>query len=569
MRRIVQIFICVLLCMVMAVTASAVSAGNIDSYATVSRNGDCQVTMTVALNLDSAVENMTFPVPREASAVTVNGRRVSTQKTDSARLINLNRFLKGMTGDITLSISYTLSDVVYTTEDKLMELRIPLLAGFEYPVEAMDFSVTLPAPTDQKPAFESGYHKADIEKYLHYTVDGATVSGYFTQELKDHETVVMTLPADSTVFPRTLADIQDYTFGLWGMGICGGVALLYWLLFLAFWPLRFRRTTEPPLDVTAGELACIRWSRGPDLNLTVLSWAQLGYIVIEYRRGSKVLLHKRMEMGNERRESEQQLFRKLFARRNTVDTETKAYAMLCDLSEKKPGLAKELLHRRSGNSTVFRIVAAGVGLFGGVCIAVAMGSGAVLQGLLILVLGIFGGFSGWYIQRLGSCIFSHDRFRLLISLSLCGLWLLLGLLAGAFDVALWMVLGLIAAGLFLSWSGRRTPLGREAYGKTVGFGWQLLSIRKEQLRRLCSEDSAVFFKLMPYAMAMGMDALLAKKLGDLRIEQCPYLVSPGHNQMTARDWIRQFRQILNCMDRRSRRLPFEKLLEILRSLKRR
>jgi hypothetical protein len=210
----------------------------------------------------------------------------------------------------------------------------------------MDFSVTLPGPTDQKPGFESGYHKADIEKYLHYNVDGATISGYFTQELKDHETVVMTLPTDSTMFPQTLADIQDYTFGIWGMGICGGLAVLYWVICLAFWPIRFRRTTEPPLDVTAGELACIRFNRGPDLHLLVLSWAQLGYIVVEYRPGRKALLHKRMEMGNERRESEQQLFRKLFARSNTVDTASKAYGTLCALAEKKPGLARELIHSR-------------------------------------------------------------------------------------------------------------------------------------------------------------------------------------------------------------------------------
>ena len=116
MRQIARILICLLLVMAVTASVSAVSAGNIDSYATVSRNGDCQVTMTVALKLDEAVEDMTFPVPRNASAVTVNGRRVSTQKTESARLIDLDRFLKGMTGDFSLSISYTVNDVVYTTE---------------------------------------------------------------------------------------------------------------------------------------------------------------------------------------------------------------------------------------------------------------------------------------------------------------------------------------------------------------------------------------------------------------------------------------------------------------------
>lgn len=568
MRRITVILISMLLAAAMAIGVSAVSAGNIDSYGTVSRGGDCQVTMTVTLKLDAAVEDLTFPVPREATAVTVNGSRVSTQKTDSARLIDLDKFLRGMTGDLTVSISYTLPDVIHTTENKTLQLQVPLLAGFAYPVEAMDFSVTLPGPTDQKPSFESGYHKADIEKHLHYSMNGATISGYFTQELKDHETVTMMLDVDSTMFPQTLADIQDYTFGLWGMGICGALAALYWLLFLAFWPVRFRRTTEPPLGVTAGDLNCVLYNRGIDLHLMVLSWAQLGYIVIEHRRQGKVILHKRMEMGNERAESERQLFRKLFGKRSAVDTDSRAYAALCAAAEKRSGLAKELIRRRSGDPAVLRILASGIGLFGGVCIAIAMGSGAVLQGLLVLVLGAIGAVSGWHIQRMGSSILSYNRFRLAVSLCLCGFWLVLGLLAGAFSVALWMVLGLVAAGLLLAWGGRRTAQGRAVYSQIVGLGWHLCRVDRAQLQQLCAEDSSYFFQMVPYAMAMGVDRIFAKRFGDLPVERCPYLIGSGSDRMTAAQWTQKLHAILGRMDRRARKLPFEKVLAFFRNTKR-
>ena len=75
MGRFAKILTLLLLLIAMVFSVSAVSADNIDSYGTVSRSGDCQVTMTVLLNLESVQEEMTFPVPREATTVTVNGRR--------------------------------------------------------------------------------------------------------------------------------------------------------------------------------------------------------------------------------------------------------------------------------------------------------------------------------------------------------------------------------------------------------------------------------------------------------------------------------------------------------------
>ena len=39
---------------------------------------------------------------------------------------------------------------------------------------------------------------------------------------------------------------------------------------------------------------------GADLTMMVFSWAQLGYLVIHLDDNGRVMLHKRMDMGNER-----------------------------------------------------------------------------------------------------------------------------------------------------------------------------------------------------------------------------------------------------------------------------
>lgn len=567
MRRIITALLAVLLLSAAAVGVSAVSVTELESYSTVSQDSKCQVTLIASVHVDRVTEGLTFPVPGQATAVTVNGSRVAAKKSDNVRLVKLDKVLDGMTGDFKLTINYTLPDVVHTNEIGGLELQIPLLAGFAYPIEVMNFSVTLPAKADGLPAFESGYHQANIERDISYHISGATINGSFTEALKDHETVVMRLAVDDKMFPQGLADIQDFTFGLVAMGICGGLALLYWLAGLRFWPLRRIRTTHPPYGYTAGEMGSILRLEGVDLHLTVLTWAQLGYILIQTDRHGKVVLHKRMEMGNERKEAEQQLFKKLFGRRNVVDTASHAYAVLCRTAAGKPMGIRELIHPHSASGRIFRVLASGIGLFGGVCLAIAISSGALLQGFMIFLMGVLGGISGWYIQEIGNCLVPIKRTKLIVYLSLCGVWLLLGLISGAFQVAAWMVAGLLVAGVLQAVGGRRTAQGRELYGQVFGLRRHLRRADQAQLQSLCAQDPDYFFAVAPYAMALGVGKAFAKRFGGIRLSGCPYLTSGMDAHMTASEWMTRMERTVESMDERVKKLPFEKLMAFLAGLR--
>ena len=567
MRRILICFLAVGLILSLSVgVTAATSASGVTSQTTVERNGSARVTLTATVHLDQAGDDLYFPVPAEATNVTLNGDRVSAKKSGSVRLIDLDRELKTVAGDVSISVTYGLPDVIHSSQSGGLEMRLPMLSGFAYPISDLTFTVSLPGQIDTLPTFSSGYHQANIEKDLVYTINGATISGGSLTELKDHETLTMTLVVPEEMFPQTLADTQDYSVAVIAMLVCAGLGLLYWFVFLRSWPFRRDRSVEPPDGYTAGELGCVLNMQGVDLPLSVLTWARLGYILIQVDRHDRVRLHKRMDMGNERKEAEQRLFKKLFGKRNTVDTGSYSFAMLNLTAAKKPAGVRELMHRHSGNPGVFRGLISGMGLFGGISIAVAISSGAFLQGLLIILLGSLGALSGWYIQKWGGCLLTGKRHRLIATLSVAAVWLLLGVAAGIFNVAAGMVAGLLAGGLLLAWAGRRTDIGKQSRAQILGLRHYLRKTDKLLLQRLLNGDPDYFFSLAPYAMALGVDKIFAKRFGGKRLNGCPYLVTGREENMTALEWSLLMTRVVDSMNDRARKLPLEKLLGFIRSL---
>ncbi len=567
MRRLASFMIALILILTLAGTASAATdVSKLSSFATVSSDGSCHISMTVTLHLEQAVDKLYFPIPANATGVSLNGSRVNAGKSGDVRQINLSRLVRNVVGDITANIQYSLHDVIHTTEAGTLEMQVPMLSGFAYPVELMEFSVTLPGAIDVLPGFVSGYHQARIEEDLTYSVSGATVTGTSIRALKDHETLTMTMAVTPEMFPRSIVQTQNYDVGITAMLICAGLALLYWLIFLWNLPVRRKECTEPPQGFNAGQLGCIAAGQGTDLSLMVLSWAQLGYIMIQTDRHKRVILHKQMEMGNERSEFEQRCFHKLFGKRSSVDTSGMQYATLLRMTANRADGMKEQFRPHTGSHRVMRAIASGIGLFGGACLAVALAGGAALQVLLIAVLGIIGGISGWFMQDFGAAVLLLHRQKAIRSLLLSGAWLLLSLIAGAFSVGLQMVSLLLIAGILLAWGGRRTPLGRQTLAQVQGLKRYLRTADKAQLQRICESDPDYFFRLAPSALALGLDKSFARRFGSKRLDRCPYLTAGTDSQLTAMQWSNLLRRTLDTMNDRAEKLPLEKFFGILHSI---
>ena len=568
MRRFIVSVLALTLILALALGVSAESgATRMNYYATVASDGSCEVTVTTTLHLEQRVENLTFPVPKEATDVTLNGDRVRTQKVGDARHIDLSSILKDLVGDFTIVVNYELPDVINQNESGAVVLDLPMLSGFAQSVQVMEFTITLPGNIKGKPSFSSGYHQTSIEQELDFKVDGAVISGMTLKSMKDQETLNMTLAVDEKMFPNAPVELSEAAFDDIAMGICAFLALLYWALFLRAAPVRRQTGPMAPAGYSAGEAGSLVALRGLDLHLLVFSWAQLGYVLIQLDRNSRVLIHKRMEMGNERSNYEQRLFKNMFGRSQTVDTTSYRYAVLCKKACRLSPDAQALLSKKSGNPLLFRGLCAGVALFGGIAIGIAIGAGAIAQWFWVVVLAAAGAVSGWYIQPWAEGLWLQNKRPLWIGIGLSVIWILMGIISGQVWVGILMVLAQLLAGLMASFGGRRTPQGRLAQAQMLGLRHYLKTVQPDQLRRICNQEPDYFHNMVPYALALGVDKTFAKRFGSEKIDPCPYLTTGMDGHRTASEWSELFRRALDAMGDRQRRMPIEKLIRIIESIR--
>ncbi|MGM9549790.1 MAG: DUF2207 family protein [Faecousia sp.] len=557
------LFICVLLMGFLALPVSAESAASrVDSYCTVNSEGDCLVSMTVTLRLEAVTTGMTFPLPANATGITLNGASVSTDKTSSAIRVDISRVVSGVTGEIPLSFNFTIPEavkVVKINDERKLQLDIQLLSGFELPVERLDFVITMPpGEITSQPKFTSIYRQESIASDLSFTVSSNQIIGSSKTILNDHEGITMTMLVDQKMFPSVSTYIREGNPEIVPMLICAGLALLYWLIFLRTKPIVHSRSITPPEGITAGEMGCRLTLSGSDLTMMVFTWAQLGYLLIQVDDSGRVLLHKRMDMGNERSLFENKIFGLLFGSRRTVDATGYPYARLCRKVLSIVPNERNMYKGVSGNMKIFRGLCSGTQIFCGICVAMNMTSILALQILLSIILGAFGAVSAWLIQDMAYRTHLRGKVPVYIGLVCVLIWIALGLLCGQVWIPLCSVLGELLLGYFAAYGGRRSDLGHHVAAQVLGFRRYAKHLPREDVGRLMTNDPDYFFNLAPYALALGVINPFARAFGRRKLDQCPYLVTRVRGSRTAEEWARLMADTADRMDEKSRRMEIEK-----------
>lgn len=567
MRRLIIFLLCLILLILPVSAASSVTS--IRSNVTVSFDNTCQVSLSVNLRLEEPVETLWYPLPAQARNISLNGMSVSTRPGEDCVEVDVSDMVAGHLGDATLNFHYEMASLVtYVQEDEEKEgklvLELPLLAGFQYTVEYMDFTITLPpdGTLAAHPNFSSCYQQTDFESNMGpVVVDGRMVTGSVVKPMKDHETLTMTLTVPQEMFPGVVTTTQDATPMMIAMGVCAALALVYWIVALRCLPVIRRRRATPVEGVSAGEMGCRLTMTGADLTMMVMNWAQLGYILIHLDDNGRVILHKRMEMGNERSAFEVKCFKSLFGRRRMVDGTGYQYAMLCrKVAMNVPG-QREMYKRSAGNVRIFRILAVLVQILCGVCFALEITSVVVLQVLLLVVFITLGAVSGWLIQAMAYRLHLRGKLDVLIGLAGCGIWILLGVLSGAWLPALLSVASQLLAGLAAAYGGKRSDLGRYNAMQVLGLRHYLKTISKDDIHRQLQMNPDYFFHMMPYALALGVEKAFAKQFGRRIMPRCSYLVVAGvGGKMNAEEWGKLLREAADILDYRQKRLRFERFL---------
>ncbi|MBQ7415942.1 MAG: DUF2207 domain-containing protein [Oscillospiraceae bacterium] len=557
MRKIVA-FVAVVLCvfgLCIPVFARS-SAEQLCCEAMVGEDGSCAVTLSVSVTFDEAVAEPKFPIPAEATDVTLNGSAVGVSLGSRGGTVDLRGVTGGMAGTHSFVITYRLVGAVVAQQDGSMLLTLPILCGFDYPVDDLAVTVTLPGAVTGEPTFVSGYYQENTADLLAVSVSGSAIAIRSRQTLLDHETLTMTLPADASLFPSTAATAR--VLGLMDIAILVSIVLaaIYYLLAMRpALPKKILRSTGPD-SITAGQVSVWLTGGGTDLSLLVVAWAQLGYLRIQVEDTGRVLLHKRMEMGNERSLYENRVYKNLFGRRLVVDGTGDHYARLVRTVAKRGPQAGEVYRTNTGNPYIFRGLCALPALLSGIGMAGALAPHSLFLQILMAVIAAV---MAVLIQSGAASLVLRNKLPLWIAVGCAVVWLVLGIVAGQWITAVLMIAFQVLAGLAAAYGGKRTELGQQALVQLLGLRKFLCSASKTELQRLLKANPGYFYEVAPYALALGVDHAFARRFGKLRIPDCTYLITPHRSQMTAAEWAAALRAAVDALDAKARRRHVDKL----------
>ena len=572
-RRLTILILLGILISCLGIPAHAQSAATkVDSYITVSPDGNCMVNLTVTLHLDGSTDHLIFPLPAGAKNITLNKGSVRAEKAGSVINVDISKLVSGLNGDFTMQFDYQLPDIISVyeeenlknklTEEKKLQLDLPMLCGFAYPVEKFSFVINFPTKILGEPHFSSVYRQSSVESIMPFIVDGNMITGSTTAELQDHDGVSMVLVTPQEMFPTVSVYEREGNPEIIPMAIFAALSLLYWLIFLRTAPMIRYQNAALPGDITAGEIGCRLTLAGGDLTMMVLSWAQLGYLLIELKPNGRVILHKRMDMGNERNLFEIRIFQDLFARGKGMDATGYQYAKIARRVDHMIPGEKTMCKNGKGSMKVFRALCCMVQLFCGICVAMNMTTIRVLQVILAVILGAFGLLSAWQIQEIAYRTHVRGKIRVFIGLGLMVFWILLGLIAGQVWVPLCSVLGQFIFSYFAAYGGRRNDLNRQDIGNILGLRRFMKRVPKDDLERLKKQNPYFFYDYVPYALSMGVLRPFARNFGDQKLDGCPYLVTGFHKKKTAAQWAMIIRKMADRMDYRKNRMELERWLPI-------
>ena len=494
---------------------------------TVNESGRAYVQQTLELSILGSLQEIAFTFPADAKSPKVEGYKTKSAVENGVRVLRVSSDT-GFTGTLTFQLSYNQTGLV-TAGEASQTIQLPLLSPQAYPIQALSFSVTFPEDFASTPSFESGYYKDVIEDLMTVSSSGGVVTGILTTPLNDNDTLTLSLTLPEGYFAGNFGEgigsvvllVLSILFALLG--------LLYWFRLLRNKTLRVSARSLPPDGVNPGDLPFLLAGGDADFNMLVSHWASLGYVSFFINQAGHVIIRRRMEMGNERRAYERKLFLLLFG--------DESYCDGASLHYKKVGSkamaviprywARRIFDKRSGSPFLAQLLC---------CLACACSTTLAMNTLapeslhfLFLIASFIAGFAFSYcLQKAAGAYYLNDWVRTGIGVSCGFLLLLVGLLGGA-------GLSTVIAGgasAFVGWQtahgGRRKPEGDDIVAQTLGFRRFLLNATDHHAQQMLRRDPQYFYKMLPYAEAMGQGRRFTALFHGVRLESCPwYEVAKG------------------------------------------
>ena len=540
-----------LLFLLLALTTGAAAAGTITDLRTdclVAGNGSCQVTQTVTIEFTGIEQSLTIPLGANVKRASIAGYRAQKTVEDGYTLFQLKDDA-GFAGSRTFTVTYTLSGLVTETDGE-QTLNLPLLCPkWDYPIEHFSFTVTMPKDIETVPGFSSGYYGDVIEDYMTAARQGAVLLGDLDTALKDHESLTMTLALGPRYFTGTYSGWSANWVAAAFCILFAVLALGYWFVTLRSPRLSVSSRSLPPDSALPCDLPFLLAGAKPDFNMLLCHWASLGYLSIAVDPQGHVSLLRHMYMGNERRGLECKLFAALFARADRCDGASIHYK---NTAKSAAGAlarfwGRRLYERGSGNVLVMRALAA-------LCSGVALLSAASfllpvlpLRWLVLVLCFVLGAAMSACVQ-LAAIRWYLRRVPVLALGGVCAVaMLVLGNLSGTFPLMLLAAALSALTGVLTRHGGQRSRAGGRLLGQVLGFRQFLRRVTPSHLLMRLQRDPQYFYRTLPYAEAMGLGAMFARKFGDTELDPCEWYNEPNLPR-TAEGFYEKLKETLALLD---------------------
>ena len=548
MKRLLLLLAC-LLALCTGVCAAEPSISEMKTDCTLTGSGSCQVTQTFTLEISGTQTQLRFPLCPGAKRASVAG--YDTQKqTDGDCPVLVLTDAAGFTGTRSFTVMYTLSGLASETGDG-QTLRLPLMsAKWDYPISKYLFTVTMPKPFESYPAFSSGYYGDVISDYIDLDVSESMLAGTIATGLKDHESLEMTLTLDKGYFSGAYSALS---FGWVGMALILlllALAFVYWFAALRSAPVRAVSRMLPPDAALPCDMPFLLAGGPIQFNMLVCHWASLGYLTIFCGKNARVTLRRRVDMGNERRPAEVKLFQMLFSQGDVCEGASLLYKRTAEKADEvlRRYWVRRLYQKSSGNPLIMRALGILAGALATAEAASPLLPAGFVRWLLLVVIFLLGGVLFGVITYAPAAYYQGKR-PLVAAAIVCAFALLaLANLGEGLLAVLLVIVCTLLIGLLTLHGGKRTAFGDEIAAQALGYRKFLRRVTQSQLQSRLAQDSQYFYRIIPYAEAMGLGGRLARTLGDTALEPCDWYQEAKASPRTAPGFYGSLREALALLD---------------------
>lgn len=553
MKRIWSALLAIALCLLLVPhTSAAGAAATVTAYdaaVAVQTDGSVDVQARITVHISGTFDTLTIPLGANATACALGGEEFTKTTVDGIVCLVVER-AAGLSGDQTFQVSYSLpSCASRSAGGQIFDLKL-LPAAWDYALDKYAVTVTFPKSFTATPQFSSGYYGENVDNYLNISLQEGVLSVQTTEKLRDHDELrlYLELPADYFTLPSAASRAQGFCrVGFWLLLV---LCLLYWFVRLRS-PLFFPAVRRlPPLSATAGEIGFQITCDRPDLPLLTVHWATMGYLSIYRNRNGRILLRKKMDMGNERKRAEQKLFAALFAKEPICDVQSARFRRISESADRMLSAywGRRLFRRSSGSPYLLRLLSLLAGALVLLMSFDALLPSLPLRSILLLLLTVPASALFVLVRRGCTTVLRRERqLPLLLGAASLLLLLFLGSRAGtSIFMLLALLLELFVSGVTL-FGGRRREFGQDILQQLLGFRRYLRGASRAQMLRALHIDRQFYYSTLPIADALGLASAFTGHFRDVTLEDCPWLDTAEGVPHSAQEFYEIYRELLRAM----------------------